>query len=154
VLIVVHDRAEAWALADRLLILIGGRLVAAGRPGELLDHPPNALVARFLGYDGELRYGEEVLMTRPPHVTLDPDGPLGARVTRAVGIEDGFRLELQTKQGKVYTTAPLPAPRVGDTVRVSIQGGARFRAEPESKVPELPADPEPSHTRTAYRTRT
>ena len=33
-LVVVHDRAEAWALADRLLILIDGRLVASGRPAS------------------------------------------------------------------------------------------------------------------------
>ena len=31
-LVVVHDRAEAWALADRLLVLIDGRLVASGPP--------------------------------------------------------------------------------------------------------------------------
>ena len=30
-LVVVHDRAEAWALADRVLILLDGRLAASGR---------------------------------------------------------------------------------------------------------------------------
>lgn len=39
-LVVVHDRDEAWALADRLLILLDGRLVAEGPPHELLDQPP------------------------------------------------------------------------------------------------------------------
>ena len=33
-LVVVHDRAEAWALADRLLIMIGGKIVASGRPAH------------------------------------------------------------------------------------------------------------------------
>ena len=33
-LVVVHDRAEAWALADRLLILIDGRIVADGPPRD------------------------------------------------------------------------------------------------------------------------
>ena len=56
-LVVVHDRAEAWALADRLLILIDGRLVADGPPRELLEHPPSPSVARFLGYDGWLTDG-------------------------------------------------------------------------------------------------
>lgn len=128
VLIVVHDRAEAWALADRLLIMIDGRLVAAGPPSELLERPPDAVVARFLGYDGELRSGNEVLLTRPSQVKLDPDGQLRARVTRAVGVEDGFRLELELDQGRVYTVAPLSGPRVGALVRVNVEGGARFPA--------------------------
>jgi ABC-type sulfate/molybdate transport systems ATPase subunit len=136
-LVVVHDRAEAWALADRLLVLIDGRLVASGPPREVLDAPPTAEVARFLGYDGALEQGREVLLTRPPHVSLDPTGPLQARVTRATALEDGVRLELELEGGRLYTVAPLPAPRPGDTVRVRINGGARFPAARSEKVGEV-----------------
>lgn len=129
-LVVVHDRAEAWALADRLLVMIDGRLVAAGPPRELLEHPPTAEVARFLGYDGTLREDGAELLTRPPQVHLDPDGPLPAKVTSAVALEDGFRLELELEHGRLYALASLPAPRVGDPVRVRLEGGARFRTEP------------------------
>jgi ABC-type multidrug transport system ATPase subunit len=125
-LVVVHDRAEAWALADRLLILIGGELVAAGPPRELLEHPPSALVARFLGFDGSLEEDGVLLLTRPPHVVVDPAGPLSAAVTRAIALEDGVRLELELDHGRLYTVSPLPAPRVGETVRVRVDGGARF----------------------------
>ena len=125
-LVVVHDRAEAWALADRLLILIGGELVAGGPPRELLERPPSALVARFLGFDGALRDGGETLLTRPAHVMIDPVGPLQGRVTRAVALEDGVRLELEFEHGRLYTVAPIPAPRPGDSVRVRVDGGARF----------------------------
>jgi ABC-type sulfate/molybdate transport systems ATPase subunit len=125
-LVVVHDRAEAWALADRLLILIDGRLVASGPPRDLLERPPSVGVARFLGYDGSLEDGRELVLTRPPHVALDPGGPLEARVTRAVPLEDGVRLELELDDGRVYAVAPLPAPRPGDAVRIRIVGGARF----------------------------
>ncbi len=137
-LVVVHDRAEAWALADRLLILIDGELVAAGPPRELLERPPSPLVARFLGFDGALQDAGETLLTRPAHVILDPTGPLPARVTRAVPLEDGTRLELELEHGKLYTIAPLPAPRVGDSVRVRIQGGARFPlSAPESVLASI-----------------
>jgi ABC-type sulfate/molybdate transport systems ATPase subunit len=125
-LVVVHDRAEAWALADRLLILIAGELVATGPPRELLEHPPSPVVARFLGFDGSLEDRGEMVLTRPPHVRLDPAGPLRAQVTRAVTLEDGVRLELQLEHGRLYTVAPLPAPRRGDTVRVRVDGGVRF----------------------------
>lgn len=125
-LVVVHDRAEAWALADRLLILIDGRLVADGSPRELLEHPPSPSVARFLGYDGSISDGAETVLTRPPHVVLDPAGPYEAAVTRATALEDGFRLELTLETGRLYAVAGLPAPRVGDTVSLRIDGGVRF----------------------------
>jgi ABC-type sulfate/molybdate transport systems ATPase subunit len=134
-LVVVHDRAEAWALADRLLILTDGRLVADGSPRELLEHPPTPAVARFLGYDGSLSDGGETVLTRPPHVVLDPAGPYDATVTHATAVEDGFRLELTLETGRVYAVAPLPAPRVGDAVSLRIDGGVRF----------VTGDPVPTH---------
>ncbi len=125
-LVVVHDRAEAWALADRLLILIGGELVAAGTPRGLLERPPTAVVARFLGFDGSLRDGDGELLTRPAHVSLDLGGPLVARVTRTIALEDGVRLELELDRGRLYAVAAHPAPRRGDRVRVRVDGGVRF----------------------------
>jgi ABC-type sulfate/molybdate transport systems ATPase subunit len=125
-LVVVHDRAEAWALADRLLILIDGRLVAAGPPRELLEQPPSVEVARFLGFDGSLDDGDEVVLTRPAHVLLDRSGPLTGRVSRAIPLEDGARLELELDRGRVYAISPLPAPQPGDAVRLRIDGGVRF----------------------------
>ena len=125
-LVVVHDRAEAWALADRLLILIEGRIVADGPPATLLSAPPSALVARFLGYDGELRDGAELRLTRAAHVTIDDAGPYAATVARVIPLEDGVRLELTLPNGRLYTVAQLPAPRVGDRLTVRIDGGVRF----------------------------
>jgi len=135
-LVVVHDRAEAWALADRLLILIDGRLVASGPPRELLEQPPSLEVARFLGFDGRLDDNLAVVLTRPAHVALDPGGPLHGRVTRAIPLEDGVRLELELEHGRLYTVAPLPAPSPGDDVRVRLMGGVRFpRSEALAPVP-------------------
>lgn len=127
-LVVVHDRAEAWALADRLLIMIEGQIVADGPPATLLSEPPSALVARFLGYDGELRDGAELLLTRAAHVTIADSGPHATTVTRVIPLEDGVRLELTLPRGRLYTVAQLPAPRLGDTVRVRVDGGVRFAA--------------------------
>jgi ABC-type sugar transport system ATPase subunit len=137
-LVVVHDRAEAWALADRLLILIDGRLVADGPPRELLERPSNIAVARFLGFDGSLVDGNELLLTRAPHVSLDPGGTLTARVTRAVPLEDGVRLELELANGRVYCNAPVPGPRPGDAVRISIHGGVRFPVADDARLGQAP----------------
>jgi len=137
-LVVVHDRAEAWALADRLLILLDGGLAASGPPRELLAQPPNAAVARFLGFDGSLEDRDELLLTRPAHVSLDPTGPLEARVARAVALEDGVRLELELEHGRLYAVAPLPAPRPGETVHLRVDGGARFPLRETSAPLETP----------------
>jgi ABC-type nitrate/sulfonate/bicarbonate transport system ATPase subunit len=125
-LVVVHDRAEAWALADRLVVLLDGRVTAAGAPRQLLEAPPSADVARFLGFDGELREGDAVLLTRPAHVQLDPDGDRRATVTRITPLEDGLRVELTLPAGRLYCTAPIPGPSPGAEVSFRITGRARY----------------------------
>ena len=129
VLVVLHDRSEAWALADRLVVLMGGEVVAAGAPGELLAAPPSAEVARFLGYDGELRRGDVLTLTRPPHVVIDPAGELEATVTRVVPQQDGVRLELELAHGVLRSWHPHPDVRVGERVRVRLGGGVSFPAQ-------------------------
>ena len=52
-LYVTHDQEEAFALADRVLLLHDGRLVQSGTPAELHLSPASAWVADFLGL-GEL----------------------------------------------------------------------------------------------------
>lgn len=48
-LYVTHDREEAFAVADRILILKGGRIEAIGKPEELYRNPPSLFVASFTG---------------------------------------------------------------------------------------------------------
>lgn len=54
---VTHDQEEAFALADRLLILQGGQIVRQGTPAEVWDRPGSAFVAGFLGL-GNIMEGE------------------------------------------------------------------------------------------------
>jgi ABC-type sugar transport system ATPase subunit len=51
-LVVTHDQTEALALAERLVVMDGGRIQQEGPPQELYDHPANLAVARFLGGPG------------------------------------------------------------------------------------------------------
>src|SRR5262249_29606890 len=85
-LIVIHDRAEAWALADRVVVMIDGRVVASGSPREVLETPPSPEVARFVGFSGELHRGSELLMLRPRDVELDPRGSIRGTVARRVPV--------------------------------------------------------------------
>lgn len=46
---VTHDQEEAFALADRVLVMQGGLARQSGRPEEIYGAPADAWVARFLG---------------------------------------------------------------------------------------------------------
>jgi sulfate transport system ATP-binding protein len=46
---VTHDQEEAFAVADRVLIVAGGRLEQVGTPEAILDRPASEFVARFVG---------------------------------------------------------------------------------------------------------
>jgi len=56
---VTHDQEEAFAIADRVLILHRGEIVRDGTPAEVWADPKSAFVARFLGlgtvFEGEVR---------------------------------------------------------------------------------------------------
>ncbi|MBA2665937.1 MAG: ABC transporter ATP-binding protein [Trueperaceae bacterium] len=46
---VTHDQAEAMALADRIAVMDGGRIVQMAPPLEVYHRPANTFVANFLG---------------------------------------------------------------------------------------------------------
>ncbi len=48
-LYVTHDQDEAFAIADRLILLNAGRIQQSGTPPELYQHPASVFVARFMG---------------------------------------------------------------------------------------------------------
>ena len=48
VVYVTHDREEALALSDKIVILSDGRVVASGRPFDLYQDPPDPFTASFL----------------------------------------------------------------------------------------------------------
>ena len=71
-LLVTHDQAEAMSLADHLVVMRGGRVVAAGDPRAVYDRPADAELGRFLG--------EALVM--PGHIIRGRDG---VRVMCALG---------------------------------------------------------------------
>lgn len=46
---VTHDQIEAMTMADRIVVMNGGRIEQVGTPLELYDRPANLFVAGFLG---------------------------------------------------------------------------------------------------------
>lgn len=77
-IIVTHDREEAYRLADRLVLLVAGRVVAAGSAGEIYRHPPDAESALLLGYT-VVPLGSR-LIAFPPGALLRGPGEITFRI--------------------------------------------------------------------------
>jgi multiple sugar transport system ATP-binding protein len=79
---VTHDQVEAMTLADRIVVLNGGRVEQVGSPLELYARPDNLFVAGFIGsprmnfVSGELaaRMGATTIGVRPEHIVASRDG--------------------------------------------------------------------------------
>jgi multiple sugar transport system ATP-binding protein len=79
---VTHDQVEAMTMADRIVVLNGGRIEQFGAPLELYDRPANLFVAGFIGSprmnfikgaDAQRR-GAETIGVRPEHLRASRDG--------------------------------------------------------------------------------
>lgn len=79
-LYVTHDQEEAFALADRVVLLRAGKVEQVGAPQDLYRHPASLFVARFLGLTnllaGEIRRagGRSVLHTAIGDLAVEAGG--------------------------------------------------------------------------------
>jgi iron(III) transport system ATP-binding protein len=76
---VTHDQEEALSLAERVAVIIDGRIEQVGRPGEVYRRPATRAVAEFLG-DANFVPGEsrEGAVRTPIGVIAVPESPSGA----------------------------------------------------------------------------
>jgi thiamine transport system ATP-binding protein len=73
-ILVTHDREEAFRLADRLVIVIAGKVRAAGPKSSIYAHPPDRDTAQLLGYTVLIH--EERLIAIPPGSLRPGVGPI------------------------------------------------------------------------------
>ena len=130
-LLVTHDPLEAMALADRLVVLEGGRVTQSGRPAEVSQRPRSGYVAELVGVnlyrgqaDGaavELAGGGRLIATG------DHRGEVFAAVhPRAVALHR--RVPEGTPRNVLAGTADT-VDVVGDRVRVRVTGQVPIVAE-------------------------
>ncbi|MDP3186063.1 MAG: ABC transporter ATP-binding protein [Anaerolineales bacterium] len=146
---VTHDQEEAFAIADRVLLLHEGEIVRDGSPSEVWNEPHSAWEARFLGLgnlvEGVVRFqvgklkvetpagvfglgcrhahqvGEKVnLLLRPSGVWIAADGNLHGVVADVVFHQDQFKVTLESG---LYFYLPK-APKIGEAIAVSIPPSA------------------------------
>ncbi|WP_081752527.1 ABC transporter ATP-binding protein [Kallotenue papyrolyticum] len=71
---VTHDQLEAFAIADRVLLMQAGRIVQSGTPMEVYRHPASLFAARFLGLTNLIP--GQVLARAPELIVATPLGQL------------------------------------------------------------------------------
>ncbi|NEE15795.1 ABC transporter ATP-binding protein [Streptomyces sp. SID7499] len=90
VLAVTHDQGEAFALADRVVVMRDGRIAQSGTPLQVWQRPADAFVARFLGFENvvEATVGTEAADTPWGKVPVPEDAPQGTRtlLVRPAGV--------------------------------------------------------------------
>lgn len=145
---VTHDHEEAFALADRILVMRDGRVVQAGVASAVWRRPVDEWTATFLGFGpaadaavtteglatpwgllpraGSAEIGSEArVVLRPDAVRLDAAGPLAGVVAQRAFAGD--RVELAVETGGVIIrvrVAERDAPETGASIRFVVDDEA------------------------------
>ena len=100
--IVTHDQEEAMDVADRVVVMNGGRIEQIAPPRELYDHPANEFVMSFVGPVNQL--GDAFVRPHDVELLLEPDGVTReAMVQRLVHLGFEVRVELVRDDGEVLS---------------------------------------------------
>ena len=140
---VTHDQVEAMTMADRVILMRGGRIEQNATPAELYDRPGSAFAARFVGTPpmnvvpalalagrdwalpafGTHGLGDLSIGIRPEAVRLDPAG-VPAEIVAAEYL--GADTLIETRLGGasfVARTAGRIGMKAGDTVHLAWSPG-------------------------------
>lgn len=138
---VTHDLLEAQRHADRILVLIDGRIQDDNRPEALLHQPKTPAVASFLGYESFApdpdRSGFLALHPKRAVVGAFPDRGwvVQGTVASAQGHGTDHRVEIAGEFGHLAVILPYgqPLPDPGSRITVTFLEPPRYGAE------EMPA---------------
>ena len=112
-LFVTHDQAEALAIADRIGVMMDGRLRQLGPPREFYEKPADARIARFFGSENFLQ-----------------------------GIKQGQVVHTDIGQVEVATTAVVDGPVLltvrPEAIEIGANGHNNFSARVESCTYRVP----------------
>jgi sulfate transport system ATP-binding protein len=120
-ILVTHDQEEAFELSSHVVLLSEGKVVQAGSPHELYDHPETAFVASFLGGGNVLR--GTVTSGRARLGSLEVRAPEGARDglhALAIVRRHDVKLEKTSDVNGASVARVERLTRIGAEVKVSL----------------------------------
>ncbi len=143
--VVTHDLDDAALLADRIGVLINGRLCQIGNPREVMTRPSSQEIAALVGFSntfsaradangnvetaiGKIRLcggavsGSGAVMFRTDGGRLTPDGQYRGRVTAITTRPNSVTVRLHSAAGELELAAEsLRLPRPGDEVKFALR---------------------------------
>lgn len=128
VLLVTHDQAEAFAMADRIGVMRSGHLLQWDTAQALYAAPADRHVADFVGRGALVSAaalglpGEHEVLVRPDQLFADPQGSIRARVRERVFRGPGFACTVELPGGERLEVdlPPANAPAVGDEIALQL----------------------------------
>ncbi|MEE9298333.1 MAG: ABC transporter ATP-binding protein [Acidimicrobiia bacterium] len=127
-IVVTHDTEEAFALGDRVTVLVDGRVATTGTPAQIWSEPGTVEVARIVGHSGI--------------VTATVAGGIATVAGLATSVEapDGA-VTLLIRPGAATIGGPIPTTVISSRYRgpdwvttVALGGGSIEVSSPEPKV--------------------
>jgi putative spermidine/putrescine transport system ATP-binding protein len=100
---VTHDQGEALALADRIVVMLDGRIEQIGTPEQIYNTPVSAFVADFVGFENVFPLENGKLRT--PQGLFAPQSPVPNGVAGLAWRPTGVHLGTGDFQGTVRGTS-------------------------------------------------
>ncbi len=116
VVYVTHDQIEAMTMADKIIVLDGGRVSQIGSPLELYNRPKNSFVAAFIGSpsmnlvpatslgNGRAELEDGQIVSLPTHVDAGHRILFGIRPEHLTEVAEGDTADLKIKVSVVEPT--------------------------------------------------
>lgn len=103
---VTHDQEEALTMADRLVVMEGGRMLQIGSPKELYNSPSTTFVATFLGETSSFRGAVESDVDGIAHVVMDDGFRATFRHREDVSVGDRVMVSIRPEAVTITTEPP------------------------------------------------
>jgi tungstate transport system ATP-binding protein len=132
-----HDRADAFSLADRVIVMRDGRIVQSGRPEDLFENPVDPFIAAVTGAELSFRASvvssqDGLMVVRVGDTELSAAGSAsrGDRVRVVYRPEDLFlsRSEIQGSPRNRFQAGVTEIRPAGSLLRVRLEGAGHWVA--------------------------
>jgi len=132
-----HDRADAFSLADRVVVLRDGRVVQSGCPEDLFENPADPFIAAVTGAELSFRasvaeVSDGLLLVRAgdAEFTVVGSAEPGGEVRVAYRPEDLFlsRVEIHASPRNRFEASVVEVRSAGSLLRVRLEGAGHWVA--------------------------